>query len=81
MSPCNTRYEQPYLPLKPKPCLTRTLVEFDPRKALVPGLNLGTAPLHSAKHSPAAAGSGAIDSLPIPEDVWQPAPKGCTSLS
>jgi hypothetical protein len=36
MSRCSTRYEQPYLPLEPKPRLTRTLVEFDPRKAPVP---------------------------------------------
>jgi hypothetical protein len=69
MSPCSTRYEQPLVPLKPKPRLARTLVEFDPRNALVPEVKSRHGAPHSAKHSPAAAGSGAVHSLPIPEDV------------
>jgi hypothetical protein len=69
LSHCSTRYEQPFYPLEPEARLACALVELDPRQAPAPKVDSLHGALHRHVRSPAQSGSGATNSLPIPDDV------------
>src|SRR3979490_1738483 len=69
MRHCSTRYEQPFDPLKPEARLARALVELDPWHALAPYVASRHGALHRTDAPQQDLGSGATNSLPIPEDV------------